>query len=603
MENNTEKNHFFLQKSRLLIVILFILIGIISALSILVIGSSERLQNGLILLVERIVGHSLDSLRCYNLNFYIRKSLLSLILAIWMAGLFFLCTYRKEYEESARLQNFICIITGVFSALLVTEILDNGHNWGGDFSQYIAQARAIATNTINEQIKNSSYIIDHSPAGLANVAYPWGFPMLLAPIYAIFGKNLFILKLPSMICFAVSVVYCNLLFRKHFTFFQAEIATLFIAANPVFIFFCNNILSDIPFFCFSIIALYYCERLFYSEKTKETIVGGILTGLFSFLAFLTKSMGIVFPCLFMALHILMFLTKKSKFNNLLKKYGFTGFSKPNVAAHIIPYIIFIALLAIQNAFLPKQGETQLNEFLQFLNIRTIINNCRYYFFVLKDFFPFGANLFYAWLIPFFIYGFIKNILKKPVLSIYTLGNIGIWLLWFGNQGIRYCFPAIPAMIIFTGLGLKDFFVAIQNENIKLWSMRLEMTILFLCMIFYTNKAFFVSNDYGAYSSDAKELYSMIINKTPDDSKIIFFKPRVLYLETGRLGFQTNDINRLDEADYLILSKDGYGTFDYDIESQYPDARKKLYKLFDNKTLKCYKIIPPTENMHKLENNY
>lgn len=590
MDISIKKWMFFLKKYRLQIIILFILIGIISALCILAIGNSERLKNNIVLFGEKLVGYSLDPSKWHNHDFYMRKSLLSLIPALWMAGLFFLCLYRKEYEESVKLQNCICIITGIFSAILVTLILDDGHNWGGDFSQYIAQARAIVTGTIEKQINNSSYIISHSPSGLANVSYPWGFPFLLAPFYAIFGKNLFFLKLPGMICFAVSVVYCNLLFRKHFSFFQAELATLFIALNPVYIFFCNNILSDIPFFCFSVIALYYCERLFYSENTKEQIISGALTGFFSFFAFMTRSMGIVFPFLFIALHFLMLLAKKSKFKNILYKYGFSDFPKPNVTAHILPYITFIILITIQNFFLPKQGTTQLNEFLQLINIISILKNCLYYFYILKEFFPFGVNLFHAWLMPFFIYGFIKNILKKPVLSIYILGIMGIWFLWVWTQGIRYCFSAIPAIMIFTGLGLKDFSSAMQKYNIQLWGTRLEIAVVLLCMFCYTNRAFFISNNSGAYSSDAKELYSMIINETPPDSKIIFFKPRVLYLETGRLGFQTNDINRLKEADYLILSKDGYGTFDYNIESQYPDESKKLNKIFENNSLKCYKII-------------
>lgn len=55
------------------------------------------------------------------------------------------------------------------------------------------------------------------------------------------------------------------------------------------------------------------------------------------------------------------------------------------------------------------------------------------------------------------------------------------------------------------------------------------------------------------------------------------------------GFQNGDITRLCEADYLLLSRDGYSTFDYDIEAQYPNESKALQKILEGKTFKLYKI--------------
>lgn len=100
----------------------------------------------------------------------------------------------------------------------------------------------------------------------------------------------------------------------------------------------------------------------------------------------------------------------------------------------------------------------------------------------------------------------------------------------------------------------------------------------------------VSDEYGAYSRDARELYAYVVENTAADAKMIFFKPRVLYLETGRLGFQAYDIRRLSDADYLILSREGYGTFGYDIESIYPEESRALEKVFENASMKMYRIL-------------
>lgn len=194
--------------------------------------------------------------------------------ALFIACFFLFVRRRASVEKSAKAQNFVCLMTGVFSLLFVLFILDGGNNWGGDFSEYIAQARAIVTGTIDVQVRNNAYIIENSPPFLGDVVYPWGFPFLLAPFYALFGKNLFFLKLPVLLCFFFSVLLCNLLFRKHFSFFQAELATLFVAVNPTLIFFCNQPLSDVPFLCFSLMTLILCEALFFSADKKTQLLAG-----------------------------------------------------------------------------------------------------------------------------------------------------------------------------------------------------------------------------------------------------------------------------------------------------------------------------------------
>lgn len=559
-------------------------------LFILLISKSRDIQNLIISFGESLKGRSLNSEKWHErlslLGF--RNCLITFSLATTTFGLIILYSYKQIIEESTILQKIVLFCTAILSGLFVLLILDSGNGWGGDFSEYIAQARAIVTGTIDEQVKNNSYIIANSPPMLGDAVYPWGFPLLMSPFYAIFGHNIFALKIPVMICFAFTVLFCNFLFRRHFSIFQAEIATLFIAFNPVLIFFCNSSLSDIPFLCFSIITVYFCEKLYFSDK-NEQLCSGICTGLFAFLAFMTRSNGIVFPCLFLTLHFIMLIYRNGKIREVMNKLGFAEFSNPNILAHVLPYLIFVALLLFQNLILPKAGTTHSN-YLHFISLKSIIRNCKYYFYIFKDYFPFGASFFFAWLIPFFCYGLIKYFLRKPVLSIYSLGVMGILILWPGTQGIRFCFPVIPTMIIFTGLGIKDFMILINNCKISKDAILFEFLVIVLYMALYAKTSLYINNEYGAYSKDAKELYAVIKEKTTEDDKIIFFKPRVLYLETGRLGFRTHDINRLSDADYLVLSKDGYRTFNYEIENQYPEKTQKLKKIFENESLKCYKIL-------------
>ena len=60
-----------------------------------------------------------------------------------------------------------------------------GHDWGGDFSEYIAQAKSIS----------EGYDFPGKFVGTyGSFIYPWGFPLLLSPIYSLFGLNIFASK-------------------------------------------------------------------------------------------------------------------------------------------------------------------------------------------------------------------------------------------------------------------------------------------------------------------------------------------------------------------------------------------------------------------------
>ena len=72
---------------------------------------------------------------------------------------------------------------------------------GGDFSAYIMQARSISQFSTSEFIENNRVAIEQSSTRIGPVAYPWGFPVMLAPIYATFGLHLFALKIIGILSY------------------------------------------------------------------------------------------------------------------------------------------------------------------------------------------------------------------------------------------------------------------------------------------------------------------------------------------------------------------------------------------------------------------
>ena len=69
----------------------------------------------------------------------------------------------------------VFIITLIIGLLSIKE----GHQWGDDFAQYFAQARAICLGTTAQFVKDNTFVVLASPIEMATPVYPWGFPLLL----------------------------------------------------------------------------------------------------------------------------------------------------------------------------------------------------------------------------------------------------------------------------------------------------------------------------------------------------------------------------------------------------------------------------------------
>ena len=65
--------------------------------------------------------------------------------------------------------------------------IKSSHDWGDDFAQYIHQAKNITAGIPQQQ---TGYIYNPEFHHLGPPAYPVGFPLLLAPVYAIFGNSI-----------------------------------------------------------------------------------------------------------------------------------------------------------------------------------------------------------------------------------------------------------------------------------------------------------------------------------------------------------------------------------------------------------------------------
>ena len=88
------------------------------------------------------------------------------------------------------LKSFVPYALLASACLLAIGTLNNGQDWGGDFSSYIMQAESLAEGSPKAFIETNQFSMEHSSRHIAPVAYPWGYPAMLAPVYAVAGQDM-----------------------------------------------------------------------------------------------------------------------------------------------------------------------------------------------------------------------------------------------------------------------------------------------------------------------------------------------------------------------------------------------------------------------------
>ncbi len=160
----------------------------------------------------------------------------------------------------------------------------DGHNWKGDFSQYIMHAQ----NLIQGKAYTDLGVL--SIDGVAHAGTPPGYPLTIAPLLAIFGLNFIVLKVQMAFIFGLGLwLYWR--YMQHEMPSQWALGTLaFLAFTPWILKFSNNLLTDIPYLTTSLLAIYAGHRFF---QNQPNIKSAFYLSISLVLACSFRSVGIV----------------------------------------------------------------------------------------------------------------------------------------------------------------------------------------------------------------------------------------------------------------------------------------------------------------------
>jgi hypothetical protein len=173
----------------------------------------------------------------------------------------------------------------------------------------------------------------------------------------------------------------------------------------------------------------------------------------------------------------------------------------------------------------------------------------------------GWKYLYYLVIVFFLVGAWQRRAQEPIFLLFFVFWITVHITYPYWQGARYIFPLLPIFIYFAFQGMK-FLIGKLPEGYRLIGQRVFFGFWILLVGIFlvksaTNAYFNLQNDRtinGPFDPLSVEVYQYIKEKTPPDSVVVFFKPRVMVMMTDHPTIMSTECDRILKGDYLVLSR-------------------------------------------------
>ena len=443
--------------------------------------------------------------------------------------------------------NRLLFIIIVISLLLGAATLRRGHLWGDDWAWYVLQAKSVLNGTMDEFMETSAFTNNESTTYVGPLAYPWGYPLILAPAYALRGIHPLVLKLPALFLYAGFLIILYLLMRNRLTESESLLIVALFAFNPMMIDSLDQILSDIPFLFFSTLSLWLITR-----DGRRNIWQNIVIGASVFFVVFIRATGILLLGSFLFVEFLKLIAHHRDWETVRKI----------VLDSLTVLGSFIVLFVITSLLFPSGGSSYFAQYAG-MTVETIRNFAIRYFAVYSSFFGEGSGwkILYYGLVIFFLIGVWRRWREDLIFVIFFVSWMMVHIAYPYWQGPRYIFPVLPIFFYFIFQGMKFALGRLAPEHARtgqrvfygFWSLLIVFFLITSSAQALTNlkNNRDISGPFDAYS---KEVYKYIQEQTPAKSVVIFFKPRVMKLMTDRNSIMSMECSRVLKGDYLVLSR-------------------------------------------------
>lgn len=464
----------------------------------------------------------------------------------------------------------------LLSAVLGFSMFTIGHDWGDDFAAYILQAQSIVNGNMAEEVQRNIFTIEESSFRPGPQAYPWGYPLLISPIVAIFGPKITPLKLVNLPFFLLAVLAFFLYIRPRMPRLAALTLAAALALNPAILLTVDHIQSDFVFLAVSTLVLLLLKRYKQASPLYLGMIGILIAAAVSI-----RTNGIL-------LLVAVFFS-----------HGLTRTTFHEWKRNLIPYAAAFAGILLILLVFPGGQQSYFSHYSELFSLERLYINIVYYLTLPAIFFRdlMGGTVFFWLASGLFLFGaWLRRREELPVLA-YFLLTLFLFISWPERQGLRFIYPLLPFYLYFAWEGgewLSGWLVAKIGQawpgglHQGLWGIIAAASLLVSWQ--YAQPLFTYKDISGPYDPFSYEMYEFIREETPEDAVVIFFKPRAMRLFTNRDTFLTDQCADLVKGDYVVINEKGAVNQLNPGEIEDCTGDFRLETVFNNRRMSVYQII-------------
>jgi hypothetical protein len=404
-------------------------------------------------------------------------------------------------------------LVGVAISYLVA--LSPGHAFANDdFAAYVMHAKNLVEGRSYSDIR---YISNPAAMWLSPAnGYPPVYPLILAPVYWIFGLDLHAFKIATVICLVgFLVVYAEMTSRELGNGVSVILVAL-ASFNPVFWGQREFILSEFPYLLFSFAVLMTVERVYARlEMGRLELRSALEVSLLLYCAYGTRTIGIALVFALIAADLSKF-RRPSRF--LFGVLTLTG-----------------SFIGIQTVLLtsPKGYISALH-----FSMHTVLANLIYYSKTLSYVWQngFSKEIQIVFALAFTAaaaWGFAKSLLRaRGVKDFYLLAYLGILMTWNTEIGLRGLLPILPLYFFY---GLREWVRFFRPLRLPVRVMAVA-ALVGIAAVSYAGELRYETSmpaEPNVADAAAAETFAFVREHTSPDEVIVFPKPRTLALFTER----------------------------------------------------------------------
>lgn len=413
------------------------------------------------------------------------------------------------------------------------------HDWGDDFAQYINQARCI---TEGKSAKETGYTYNTNNPMLGPAAYPGGFPLLLSPVYAVFGNNIAVFNIYVSLWLVFAGFIWYLVLRKNHNELTSVLAVVIMAWHPWVLEFKAEIMSEIPFMALTGLLLLMYQRGFmqYNKpKATQSFVKALSMGIVAGLLLAIRLPGLAMIAAIFAYDFWANINNKD------------AIKKPGIYANAVVVLIvgFITCFPIINYLISGIGLSELftygSNFKGEPILTTVRENLAYYTWLVQDFFQRSKPtwkvfplLTQALILALCVIGIVRQTAKNRPLLLWVFGAYMVLLLVYPyrGSGFRFLLPVAPILLHFAIEGFKSIQWGFKL-NTKIWALGLSILLILQFLPEQILAIKTARNHFaGPQEKESLEAFAYIKHFTPQNAVVVFVKPRALALYANRKAF-------------------------------------------------------------------